>query len=147
LKAREGEVQATLTECLVGLELSKKTGASVERCRIYQSPQSKTLSRLRIAKNFYQVGRWYSDLKNGLGSEIRLFPLLSSQPPQLFSSTGRAPYPVSLFREFQEMTITACKNSQNRMRNFTLGSEAGQSNLFHFMSTRCPPDFQARLDF
>jgi hypothetical protein len=147
-----GEVQATLTECQVGLELAKKLKMRVQRCEPYlnpwrvNAPSGISISRDKIIKNFYRVGKWGPELKQWIGEEVRLFPHLSQDAPTLYSSTGHTPYPVALFREFEEITETACKNSENRMRTFasalpsawiTSAPESPQSHLEHFIKKRC----------
>jgi len=152
IEGEGGEVQATMTECQIGLELARKLGSSVARCEPYLREGKWTVSRAKVLQDFYRVGTWQSDLHRLLGGEITLFPLLSKEQPRLYSSTGHTPYPVALFHEFEEITDIACKNSHNRMRSFTsathvdseaagsAASERGQTSetsLQRFISKRC----------
>jgi hypothetical protein len=169
IEGEGGEVQATMTECQIGFELAVKLGTRVVRCEPYleqnveknlpasikvssmkASSSLKTngylVSRAKVLKDFYRVGKWRLDLHRLLGREIQLFPFLSKDTPRLYSSTGHTPYPVALFHEFEEITETACKNSHNRMRSFAspfhnvfAGESNGtpEGNLKRFISKRC----------
>ncbi len=159
IEGEGGEVQATMTECQIGLELALKLGTSVDRCKSYVSgslrgPEKRQLgqkssflvSRAKVLRDFYRVGKWQLDLHRLLGTEIQLFPYLSQETPKLYSSTGHTPYPIALFHEFEEITEIACKNSQNRMRSSlsaiqgdpSLYSESTpQGSLKRFISQRC----------
>lgn len=118
LEGPGGEVDAVITECEVGVELSKIWSFPLQRCQGYlkQSSQgSFVIDRERVRKDFYRVGKWKSKVVEKLKQEASLFPLLSSNSPQLLSSTGQAPYPAALLTEYEEITATACNNSRNRM--------------------------------
>jgi len=75
--------------------------------------------RAEVVKDFYKVGKPYRNLVNRFGAEASLFPVLSDSPPRFFSSTGQAPYPIALYREFKEITETACQNSKNRLKGIS----------------------------
>jgi hypothetical protein len=110
-----GEVAAVASECQVSFEVMSRygaAGASSQRCRQYLSRGK--IDRERIRREFYRTGRWEAELRKKLGSEHKRLPLLNADSPTLFSSTGNAPYPMALYREFEEITRIACENSRKR---------------------------------
>ena len=112
IEGEGGEVQAVAMECRVGFEVHSRFGAAssaVERCKSYLSSKQAGLDEELIRRDFYRVGHWDYELDRKLGPERSLFPLLSRETPKLYSSTGNAPYPVALFREFEEITQIACR--------------------------------------
>jgi hypothetical protein len=121
LEGEGGEVEAVRTECTIGFELAARLKTSFVRCQGYAKPSQGALlgavEKEKVRQDFYRVGKWYSELKKSLGDEAVLFPLLSQESPKLYSSTGHAPYPAALLKEFQEITETACHNSRQRMRS------------------------------
>jgi hypothetical protein len=143
IEGKGGEVDAVVAECSVGSELStssrsrgtpgrspaalfdKESWAS--RCATYRPNL-----REKIKREFYRVGQWQKKLKTRLGEEAALFPLLTKEDPTLYSSTGRAPYPVALLREFEELTSSACKNSEHRASLYGAGSAEKE-----FIDARC----------
>jgi hypothetical protein len=127
-----GEVAAVISECKVALELSSRFGVPAPRCRGYLTAGK--LDDAKIRQDFYRVGKWQKDLVKRLGEEIALLPLLSADAPKLFSSTGNAPYPVALLREFDEITQIACENS--RKRELASLNPAGASGS-RFLVQRC----------
>lgn len=140
LEGAGGEVDAVWMECEIGRELARKWNLHFNRCETYLSPLQRGGSRLfdksKIRKGFYQVGTWKKELEGQLGAEARFFPLLSAEKPVLYSSTGHAPYPVALIREFEEITEAACNNSRKRME--VVSSELGaEANLQRFLLMRC----------
>jgi len=114
IEGEGGEVDAVLQECQVGLELGALVKKTAERCLPYQK-QPGTLDRHRILKDFYRIGIWHDELLRELGTEIKKFPLLTSERPMLYSSTAQLPYPVALLHEYDEMTDVACENSKRRL--------------------------------
>lgn len=96
-----------------------------------------------IRADFYKVGRWFPKLRERLGDQSRRFPLLSSQTPRLYSSTGQSPYPYALLREYDELTEIACENSRNRLKSFTERQPASAGNrdpsrsVRTFIESRC----------
>ena len=151
-----GEVEAVQAECRVSLELfttrvaggarldAEKTKSLDSRCTRYGG----SLAMDVIRKDFYRVGRWNTELQSRLGEGARkLLPLLSSEKPSLYSSTGGAPYPVALLEEYRQMTTVACENSRRRaatlaedgdssLRSPASVSEIEQSNRL-FLTRRC----------
>ncbi len=112
-----GEVQAVAMECRVALELSKNYQIPSKRCHSYlnSSPNgTQTVQMEPIQRDFYRVGQWKDELVKVLGKEIALFPKLSNEAPELYSSTGNAPYPVALLKEYQALTQVACENTRHR---------------------------------
>jgi hypothetical protein len=135
-----GEVDAVVYECQVGIELALKYGTSAKRCRSYLSSDSKDatsarIDRKRVRRDFYRVGDWSGSLGQRLGKEKVLFPLLSSQAPKLYSSTGKAPYPVALLVEFEEITRVACENTARRVR--AAQGRVPASSGSEFLAARC----------
>ena len=135
-----GEVDAIDAECRVGLELSIARGLSAERCKTYLIGIKGQVDRNKIKEDLYKVGRHKGQFVKTLGLESELFPLLSDQPPALFSSTGKAPYPIALLAEFKELTDIACENSRRRIES--IGGRSPASEFFkekdaYFLSRRC----------
>lgn len=139
IEGEGGEVEAVFLECEIGYEISAFMKLPLQRCEGYlKGPSLKAgpLEKNRIKQDFYRVGIWKTELTQKLGDETRLFPLLSSLGPTLFSSTGHAPYPSSLYTEFQEMTEIACQNSLKRLK--LVGSPGSFSETTQqFLTKRC----------
>lgn len=129
-----GEIDAVEQECQVGRELSVFRKQKVQRCENYK--KMNRISREKIRKDFYRVGEWYSELSSRLGAKLKKFPLLSPQKPSLYSSTGRSPYPISLLNEFDDLTDTACTNSQRRIENLGPQFEL-KDRIMKFIRMRC----------
>jgi hypothetical protein len=137
-----GEVDALLSECKVAVELAEGGAIgfdpTLKRCSRYENRQDTVLE-------FYRVGRWASEMKKGLGDRITELRDLSAEEPELFSSTGGAPYPVSLLREYRQLTNAACENSKKRLRSLsgrTPASVNGVMSQIHqstriFLKNRC----------
>jgi hypothetical protein len=120
IEGEGGEVDAVLQECRVSFELasqSERFKSNAKRCSDYLKPETGGLDRLRILRDFYRVGEWDEELLSGLGEGAEEFPWLSNEKPHLYSSTGHAPYPVALLREFEGVTEIACENARNRLRH------------------------------
>jgi hypothetical protein len=144
IEGQGGEIDAVVSECNVARELRLKgtfgrAQASLERCLAYWSPRG--IRRSRVRKDFYRVGDWKSPLTKLLGPEAEGFPFLSTERPRLYSSTGSAPYPMALYREYEEITQVACENSRKRLeelgkrgRNPASGSRAETQE---FLQLRC----------
>jgi hypothetical protein len=108
-----GEIDAMVSECIVGAELGIASGPSASRCERYAKDGS--IDREKVKADLYKVGKWKRELIRRLGLEAEIFPLMSEAKPQLYSSTGRAPYPIALLSEFQDITDIACENSRKRL--------------------------------
>jgi hypothetical protein len=141
IEGEGGEVDAVLLECQVGSELLKSMGAAVARCNQYlkESKKNQAVDRNKIREDFYRVGEWFPELTERLGKESKLFPLLSIDPPLLYSSTGHAPYPFALLKEFDEITEMACENTEKRMKNITPEKEVANLHKKQqsFIASRC----------
>lgn len=148
IEGEGGEVEAVRTECQVSLELfGQNPPADVAaRCRNYHTADAAQL----IRKDFYRVGKWAERLRADLKEEGEgkvVFPLLSEERPALYSSTGGAPYPVSLLEEYRQMTQVACENSRKRERslknfNESTGREPAadtgiRQGIERFLARRC----------
>lgn len=120
LEAPGGEVDALVNECRVASELENHFGranalnVSYGRCRRYRT-EAGLIDRERVVADFYRVGPWKSPLQQTLGADAKMFRYLSGKTPQLYSSTGQAPYPVALLKEYGEITDLACRNSRKRL--------------------------------
>lgn len=147
IEGEGGEVDAVAFECRVGFELLDRFGVESgarERCEGYlakKGPHAR-IDRNLIRRDFYRIGKWGHDLAQQLGTERRLFPLLTSEVPRLFSSTGNAPYPVALLREFEELSQIACNNSRKRFMSERERSPASsnlgaQADVQAFLAGRC----------
>lgn len=130
-----GEIDALEAECRVAYDLETRIGHKIKRCERYRVPGSQGVDRERMTTDFYKVGHWITLLTSELG-DSELLPSLLSEKPELFSSTGNAPYPVALYEEFLEMTRAACRNTERRLATVsTAGKNA--SGLRRFLSRRC----------
>jgi len=134
IEGQGGEVDAVMSECRIERELEKYFGVGGDRCHVYQSLKSKRL-RERVTRDFYRVGSWREEVRAKLGSESVLFPLLTADSPKLYSSTGHAPYPVALYREFEVITQIACENSSKRVSSRSPASFHGE--IADFLQSRC----------
>jgi hypothetical protein len=114
IEGRGGEVDAVTLECGVAAEFEKQLGIKMKRCARYFGAEG-AIERSRVIKDFYRVGASLKELVSRLPRAREFFPQLSEDAPMLFSSTGQAPYPVSLLREYDEITRIACENSQKRL--------------------------------
>jgi hypothetical protein len=138
-----GEVDALVAECKVAMELAAQFGARAGRCQGYLSDlaaRDYVIERERVRRDFYRVGEWGSELRRRLGRELDLFPLLSQDKPRLFSSTGNAPYPVALLREFEQITQVACENTRKRVSEGSASiarSPASEGPAAQFLQRRC----------
>jgi hypothetical protein len=155
IEGKGGEVQAVTSECRVAVELGTHFGLSTRRCRSYISPSTRAgvspqVDVDKIREDFYRVGKWSPELVQALGSEIKLFPDLSGDAPRLYSSTGNAPYPAALLREFQALTQIACENSRRRIDSLRVrtiasaresadsdSSNSASNATFVFLERRC----------
>lgn len=143
-----GEIEAFKTECQVSREFQELKGWKSTRCARYIDAETGQLRADLIRKDFYRVGTHLKKVKALLGAEAELFSELSGQEPQLYSSTGQAPYPLALLREHAELTQAACSNSKRRLASLTtqragrsLASEDRRATLKEqtqrFLSNRC----------
>ena len=139
-----GEVDAVVMECQVARELIAVTGATETaraRCKDYWTTPGAAPDRVAILKDFYRVGHWKASLERRLGStELKHFPLLDDSSPRLYSSTGNAPYPVALLREFDEITQIACENSRRRRSAAAPRAPASvtaEASADRFIAERC----------
>lgn len=142
IEGEGGEVEALMTECRIGLALSEVLGGAQSRCNRYRDPESGRLERERVRQDFYRVGKWRAELLERLGVEGRLLSGLSAEAPQLFSSTGHAPYPVALLNEFDEITRIACENSKRRLEKLSGRTPASWPRAWtdtahRFLAKRC----------
>ncbi len=139
-----GEVQAVQTECQIATELLElKTIKTLpDRCKLYWGKNG--IEKERVIREFYKLGRWQTELNRFLGEEVSTLPFLAAEEPAFYSSTGDAPYPIALYREFEALTEIACKNSQNRILILQPSVEAGNEAAeplvafaARFVSKRC----------
>lgn len=141
IEGEGGEVDAVVAECEVSRELESSTSGVISRCRNYLNHLS--LSRDAVRRDFYRVGDWQNQIKQQLGKELQLFPLLSSESPKLYSSTGHSPYPIALFQEYLEITDLACQNSRKRLESLSSPDVPHALNLRasiqKFLQKRCHP--------
>ncbi len=142
LEGQGGEVDALVSECKVALELLVQLGPSASRCLRYREGATPGISREKVREDFYRVGQWLSEILAKLGPDARFFPKLSPDAPQLFSSTGQAPYPLALLREFEELNRSACENSRKRLdaivgRSIASQASAQRDLTLRFLKHRC----------
>ncbi len=140
IEGEGGEVDAVVEECKIGFELHERYGAgkaTQKRCIGYLVQERLDASRVR--RDFYRVGSFTQDLKTKLGAERSMFPLLSSEPPRLYSSTGNAPYPVALYQEFRDLTAIACENSRRRVSSSSMDRSPASvaRSAAYFVEQRC----------
>lgn len=137
LEGPGGEVDALANECRVSLELSARYGTSAHRCERYRLGHSRNqVDRVKIRKDFYRVGAFHKELLEALGADAASFPDLSTDNPTLFSSTGNAPYPLALLREFQEINGVACSNTRRRLS--LVSQNSGRSDSGRAPATQDP---------
>ncbi|MBN20938.1 MAG: hypothetical protein CL678_06565 [Bdellovibrionaceae bacterium] len=130
-----GEVSAVYQECRVAFELEKLWGESFDRCDRYRGLAPQRMSQ-RIKNDFYKSGKWKNWLQKKISSNF--FKKISSQAPELISSTGDLPYPAALYEEFVEMNQAACKNTFNRIQHErTLASNSLFLKSQIFLKKRC----------
>lgn len=152
IEGEGGEIDAVTYECRVALEMSDRFGVSPGRCEGYlaTAPQgvlgAKAVSRDRVRRDFYRVGKWHAEVTERLGAAQAQFPLLSREEPKLYSSTGRTPYPMALLKEFEEITQIACENTRRRLQAAPdrrpaeaseLGAGSGDTGAQAFLRARC----------
>jgi len=141
IDAPGGEADALFSECLVELAIDESNQTTDSRCQKYQDRKTKQISRQKILEDFYKIGSWKHALDKKLAHSIRQLPLLSDEPPVLYSSTGNAPYPVALLEEFETMNKIACQNSKNRLKSMrspaTNKIDALHDEALSFLSRRC----------
>lgn len=142
IEGQGGEVDAVVAECQVAIEMKERFGADASRCEGYL--ENRVISRDRVVRDFYRVGKWKAELTRELGVEAASLKYLSQETPALYSSTGKAPYPAALLEEFSELSQTACDNSRKRLnaalRNGTpTGSKQGRqiASINQFLDRRC----------
>jgi hypothetical protein len=123
LEAEGGEVDAVVEECRVAADLVQARSLQIPRCTRYFSPQ-KSVDRELVRMDFYRVGKWKTEVLRRLEVERDLFPLLSGDKPQLYSSTGQAPYPAALIGEFDDLNRIACENVRKRVERTPASSGA-----------------------
>lgn len=105
-----GEVDALISECRVSKELAVPS-AHVPCDRYLQGSQ---VFRDRLVRDFYKIGA----------------------DAVLFSSTGKAPYPVALAQEYDALMKIACTNTERRMREADPTSPIFETAT-HFFEQRC----------
>jgi hypothetical protein len=155
IEGEGGEVDAVTTECTVALQLTARLVVPIQRCKNYyqnnKSHSKRVVDREKVRGDFYRVGKWQTELQRRLGSEARLFTLLTRDEPKLYSSTGHAPYPIALLKEFEEITEMACDNTRKRITSVAAREPASvlaastsahilgsnQQEVQKFMHSRC----------
>ena len=137
LEGSGGEIEAIENECRVAVALKGKFDAKAifDRCGAYLS--SDQISRDLIKKDIYRIGKWKRPLEKTLGVDLKLFPALSGDAPVLYSSTGNAPYPVALAREYQNLNRIACKNTIRRLQASGRKPAGDYSHVDEFVKQRC----------
>ena len=159
IEGEGGEVDAVEFECRTEIELHQRyslSSGTLARCKKYLSvttgESSPSLEREKIKRDFYRVGRWFEEFKKQAGTERVLFPLLTIEETQLYSSTGNAPYPVALYREFRDLNQIACENSRRRIQSAVKRSPSSEpeperdEETRRFLEQRCSIDLASRTD-
>jgi hypothetical protein len=131
IEGKGGEIQAVRSECKVAQELALLGG--------YGSSRARCGSDSTLLDDFYRVGKARDYVLKQLGAEASRFPKLSEKPVVLYSSTGRAPYPVALMQEFQAISRAACANmSRLAERQKIAGTrQPASENTVRFLARRC----------
>lgn len=140
IEGKGGEVDAVMTECMAEEELRLKFHYPQKRCQSYSRKILLEEMREQIRKDFYKTGKWYSYVVEKLGKDKDQLDVLSAEVPQFYSSTGRAPYPVALYHEFEELTESACENTVRRIQS--LGHFTPPLEMYDpsdFLTKRCSP--------
>jgi hypothetical protein len=133
-----GEVEAVFQECLVATQIGASGGHTDRNCGRYRNSEQ-VLTKDNILKDLYRVGEQKQYVQKHLGEKAAEFKFLSDEPPQFFSSTGNAPYPVALIEEYRTMTQIACQNTQRRIETIDDQSpfKAWLVNATLFLKNRC----------
>jgi hypothetical protein len=145
-----GEVQAVEMECQVALEFAEIAPPTAigerpwgeesrTRCHRYWNANAAEM----IRQDFYSAGKWKSELVQELGPAAGELTLLSDQAPILYSSTGGAPYPSSLYEEFRAINRVACENSRKRAEVFAQ-SAASENRRPAAAASRSPVETEAQ---
>jgi len=147
IEGQGGEIDALVSECQVSLELYaqdvrtlaqvKSRSNAVKRCYRYLDSRGHRISRDKVKEDIYRVGEHKSGLLLNLGDEAKLFTALSSDEPTLYSSTGNAPYPLSLAREYRELMSVACENSWRRLQAQGRRPSNDNDSTWTFVQKRC----------
>lgn len=140
IEGEGGEVQAVTMECKVAKEWAQSSGKdmpaltqSLERCQ-------KFVGQGELKTAFYRVGKWKTWLRDHLSRQSKILAELTDEPVVLYSSTGGAPYPAALYREYQALTEVACENSKRRRESLRMPASmetAKVASLNQFLNTRC----------
>lgn len=142
IEGKGGEVEAVAQECQIGIELREQFKIKNTRCDRYIEVGQ--LNKKTILEDFYRVGIWFEKVQTQLGSSMSRFPSMLAKKPTLYSSTGNAPYPVALLKEYEELNRAACQNTRRRYgAERSIASAAHPQNSkknkksAHFLLKRC----------
>lgn len=125
LEGDGGEIYAVYHECQAADEMQFQT----TRCERYQ--KLKGSNRLtQITKDFYKTGEWADGVTRTLGTDLKRFPFLNNDRPELYSATGGKPYPAALWEEFSVLTSRACENSKRRLQSITSDEQLNRTKSF-----------------
>ncbi len=144
LESPGGEVDAIATECKFVRDTKNDPSTAdileVSRCQRYWQEGGK-ISREKILEDFYRVGKYHATIQKILGQDAKKLAFLSAREPVLYSSTGRAPYPAALIREYEDLNQVACENSLRRFQMSSARSEQpavpAAEQVRRFLAHRC----------
>ncbi|MEK7689789.1 MAG: hypothetical protein AAB425_02085 [Bdellovibrionota bacterium] len=155
-----GEVDALVTECLIARRLLGPSAVAnlperAQVCRNFAGEIETALNhsvsralaahallkppsdfRAKVLRAFFKVGPWYRSVQTELGAEKEAFPFLSDEEPDLFSSTGNAPYPAALLREYVSLNRSACENTLRRMEKLGPSADTDPRSIL-LLRRRC----------
>jgi len=143
-----GEAEALLFECQLAQELSASFGDALpKRCSFTVDLYSKQAFSL-LGREFYKIGGWMPWITKVWphSSRDNVAKKFLDQSPTLYSATGGAPYPVSIAREYLELTKSACKNVRRRLSSSRSPASHATKEL-DFLDRRCSDLGQNKADF
>lgn len=139
IEGEGGEVEALIAECEVGSELRGfRPGIETPRCSMGSIQEDGLLfeeRRRRAVEAFYALGSEFRSFVDRLSQQSPLREKVNAGRSVFISSTGNAPYPVALIREFEALNQMACANSRRRIASPTL--ESITKNTQQFLQARC----------
>lgn len=120
IEGHGGEVEAYISECRVLYELFPNYNEVRSKCDYIKNDDG-TYSKKRGAKLFYQVGSFYTEMKEVLSYfniPIRQFSLVTKDRPSFISSAYGEPYPYAALKEYVNVMRKACANDERRVSLF-----------------------------
>lgn len=115
LEMRGGEVDAYFNECLISEEILLFD----LDCSHVKDPVTGRLSKKKIVKEFYKIGKHYENFNftlKGYQFDLKDFPHLSRKRSSFISSLHSLPYPLAISKEFEIIMKQICSNLFKRLK-------------------------------